>query len=163
MKLPLRDLWESRTPRERVVMSALAAVMVLALYLGFAQSAGQARQQLRATVTTLRMQAIRLDQQALEFGRLQAGPTLSVSPTSLRTLLQEQAGAAGMSRALVSIEARDADQVVVVFGAVAFADWLKWISTLKSHHIRVDACRIEAMSVPGLVSITATLIRAAPQ
>ena len=53
--------------------------------------------------------------------------------------------------------------MVVVFGAVAFADWLNWIAALKSQHVRLDACRIEALSTPGLVSVTATLIRAKPQ
>ena len=57
----------------------------------------------------------------------------------------------------------DADQVVAVFGAVAFADWLNWISTLKSQQVRLDTCRIEALSTPGLVSVTATLVRAKPQ
>lgn len=163
MKSTLRKLWASRAPRERVVMIVLAVVTVFALYVWFAQAAGQARQQLHAAVTTLRMQARQVDQQALEFERLRAGAAApSVSPTPLRTLLQDQADAAGLSRALVSLEAQNADQVAMVFGAVAFADWLKWIETLRSHHIRVDACRIEAMSTPGLVSVTATLIRASP-
>ena len=68
-----------------------------------------------------------------------------------------------MARALVRIDAQDADQVVAVFGAVAFADWLSWIAGLKLQQVRLDACRIEALSTPGLVSITATLVRAKPQ
>jgi general secretion pathway protein M len=162
MKLPLRKLWQSRAPRERTVLVVLAVVTVIALYVWFAQSAGQAREQLRATVTMLRTQAGQIDQQAVEFGRLRAAPALSVSQTSLQSLLQDQIAAAGLSRALVSLDVRNADQVVIVFGAVAFADWLKWLSALKSQHVRVDACRIEALSTPGLVSVTATLVRATP-
>ena len=77
--------------------------------------------------------------------------------------MQARAVAAGLSRALVKIDAPDANQVVVVFGAVAFADWLNWIAGLKSQQVRLDACRIEALSTPGLVSVTATLVRAKPQ
>jgi len=68
-----------------------------------------------------------------------------------------------LSGALVRIDAPDANQVVVVFGAVAFADWLNWIAGLRSQHVRLDTCRIEALSTPGMVSVTATLVRAKPQ
>ena len=58
------------------------------------------------------------------------------------------------------IDALDANQVQVVFGAVAFADWLNWVAGLQSQHVRLNACRIEALSTPGLVSVTGTLVRA---
>ena len=163
MKAQLRKAWESRAPRERAVIAALAALLGVILYGWLVQSAGQARVQLRTSVTSLRAQAARLDQQALEYGRLRVAPAAAVSPTDLRTLVQAGVGDAGLARALVRIDAPDADQVVVVFGAVAFADWLNWIAGLKSQHVRLDACRIEALSTPGLVSVTATLVRAKPR
>ena len=163
MRARLRRLWESRAPLERAIIAAMALVLGAALYAGFVHSAGRARAQLRASVTTLRAQAARVDQQAAELGRLRTAPVVSASRTDLRTLVQAQAAEAGLSRALVRIDAPDADQVVVVFGAVAFADWLNWISTLKSQQVGLDTCRIEALSTPGLVSVTATLVRAKPQ
>lgn len=156
----LRRIWESRAPRERKIIAVMAAVLVVALYVWVVQSAGQARLRLRASVMTLQDQATRVDQQAAELGRLRGAPALSVSQTNLRTLVQDHAGAAGLSRALVSIDAPNPDQVVMVFGAVAFADWLEWIDGLKSQHVRIEACRVEALSTPGLVSVTATLVRA---
>jgi general secretion pathway protein M len=146
-----------------MIIVIFAVVVAAVLYVWLVQSAERARAQLRTGVTTLRAQAARLEQQAGEVERLRAAPALSASQTDLRTLVQAQADTAGMSRALVRIDAPDADQVVVVFGAVAFADWFNWIVGLKSHHVRVDACRIEALSTPGLVSVTATLVRAKPQ
>ena len=163
MRAQLRKAWESRAPRERVIIAALAAILGTVLYVWLVQSAWQARMQLRTSVTSLRAQAARLDQQALEYGRLRVAPAATVSPTDLRTLVQAGVDAAGLARALVRIDAPDADQVVVVFGAVAFADWLNWIAGLKSQHVRIDACRIEALSTPGLVSVTATLVRAKRQ
>lgn len=163
MKAQLRKAWESRAPRERAVIAALAALLGVILYGWLVQSAGQARVQLRTSVTTLRAQAVRLDQQALEYRRLRVAPAATVSPSDLRTLVQAGVGDAGLARALVRIDAPDADQVVVVFGAVAFADWLNWIAGLKSQHVRLDACRIEALSTLGLVSVTATLVRAKRQ
>ena len=58
------------------------------------------------------------------------------------------------------IDAPDANQVQVVFGSVAFADWLAWIASLQTQHIRLDSSRIEALSTPGLVGVTATFVRA---
>jgi general secretion pathway protein M len=163
MRAQLRKTWESRAPRERVIIAALAALLGAILYVWLVQSAGRARVQLHASVTTLRAQAARLDQQALEYGRLRVAPAVTASSTDLRTLVQARVDDAGLARALVRIDATNADQVVAVFGAVAFADWLNWIAGLKSQQIRLDACRIEVLSTPGLVSVTATLVRAKRQ
>ena len=160
MKAQLRKAWESRAPRERAVIAVLGVLLGIALYAWFVQSAGRARVQLSATVTTLRAQAARLDEQAAELGRLRAAPAPSASQTDLRTLVQTRADAAGLARAMGRIDAQNADQVVVVFGAVAFADWLNWIAMLEAQQIRLEACRIEALAAPGLVSVTATLVRA---
>ncbi|HEV8645556.1 MAG TPA: type II secretion system protein M [Burkholderiales bacterium] len=159
MNATLHRLWQSRAPRERVVIAVLAVLAGAASYVWLVQSANQAHTRLRASVPALRAQAARLEQQAAELERLRSAPPASVSQTDLRTLVQAQAGAAGLSRGLVRIDAPDANQVVVVFGTVAFADWLNWVASLKSQQVRLDACRIEALSSPGLVSVTATLVR----
>jgi general secretion pathway protein M len=162
MRARLRKLWESRSPRDRTIIAVAAVVLAVVSYAALVLSAERARTQLRASVTNLRSQAARVDQQASELGRLRSAPAISASQTDLRTLVQTQAGDAGLSRSLVRIDAPDADQVVVVFGAVAFADWLNWINALKAQQVRLDTCRIEALSTPGLVGITATLVRPKP-
>ena len=163
MRDRLRRLWESRAPRERAVVATLAVIFGAALYVWLVHSADRARVQLRTTVTTLRAQATRLERQAAEYDRLRAAPAPPASQTDLRSLVQAQGGAAGLSRALVRVDVPNANEVQVVFGAVAFADWLTWVASLQSQHVRLDACRIEALSTPGLVSVTATVIRARPQ
>jgi general secretion pathway protein M len=117
---------------------------------------------LGASVTTLRVQAALLEQQAIEYGRLRAAPAATASPTDLRTLVQTRVGDAGLSRALVRIDVMDASQVKVVFGALPFADWLAWVASLQAQQVRLDASRIEALSAPGLVSVTATFTRPTP-
>ncbi len=162
LKTQLRKAWESRAPRERVIVAILAVVLGVALYVWLVQSAAQARVQLRASVAMLRAQAERLDRQAIEIGRLRTAPAVTASVSDLRTLVQAQAGGAGLARALVRVDTPDADQAIVVFGAVAFADWLNWVAGLKSQHVRLANCRIEALATPGMVSVTATLVRAKP-
>ena len=163
MNAKLRALWQSRAPRERVVIAVLAVLAGVASYVWLVQAADRAHTRLRASVPALRAQAARLEQQAGDFERLRSAPPAAASKTDLRTLVQAQAGAAGLSRALVRIDAPDANQVVVVFGAVAFADWLNWIAGLTAQQVRLDVCRVEALSTPGLVSVTATLVRSTGQ
>lgn len=163
MKTQLRKVWESRAPRERTVIAILAVVLGVALYWWLVQYGSREYMRLRVSVATLHAQSGRLEQQAAELARLRATPPMQASQTDLHTLVQAQAGAAGLSRALMKIDAPDANQVVVVFGAIAFADWLNWVVSLKSQQVRLDTCRIEALSAPGMVSVTATLLRAKPQ
>jgi len=159
MKEKLRGLWKARTPRERLIVGALAPILGVLFYVWFVHSAGEARTRLQTGVTALREQAVLLQQQAVEVERLRAAPAITPSRTDLHTLLQAQIGAAGLSRALVKIDALDVNQVTVVFGAVAFADWLNWVAGLASQQVRLKACRIETLSTAGLVSVTATLVR----
>ncbi len=163
MKAKLRTLWQSRAPRERVVIAVLAVLAGVASYVWLVQAADRAHTRLRASVPALRAQAARLERQAGDLERLRSAPPAAASKTDLRTLVQAQAGAAGLSRALVRIDAPDANQVVVVFGAVAFADWLNWVAGLTAQQVRLDVCRVEALSTPGLVSVTATLVRSTGQ
>ena len=84
MKATLRRIWESRSPRERMVIAVLAAVLGGASYLWLLHSADRARVQLRASVATLRTQAALLDQQATEHERLRATPAPPPSPATAR-------------------------------------------------------------------------------
>lgn len=162
MKERLRNLWTSRPPRDRMAIAALALLVSIVLYLWLVQSATEARAQLRSSVTRLKAQALRLERDATELARVRAAPVPPAPRNDLREQVHEQAKAVGLANALLRIEARNPNQVQVVFGSVVFADWLAWVATLQSQRIRLDTTRIEALSTPGLVSVTATLIRASP-
>jgi general secretion pathway protein M len=163
MRARLRKIWESRSPRDRVLIAILAAVVAAVLCLWLMQSAQRARTQLGASLSVLRAQAIRLDLDAAELERVRAMPAPPAAQTDLRTLVQARAESAGLARALVRIDAPDANQVQVVFGAVAFAEWIAWVASLQAERIRLDTSRIEALSTPGMVSATATFTRAKAQ
>ena len=163
MKAVLRRIWESRSPRERMVIAVLAAVLGAASYLWLLHSAGRARGQLRTSVATLRTQAALLDQQATEYERLSATPAPPPSPADLRALVQARADAARLSGALTRVDAPDADHVRTTFDAVSFADWLGWIEALQAQHVRLEAARVQVLSAPGMVSATATLTGARAQ
>lgn len=159
MKTQWHKVWESRSPRDRKIFILLTALVVIVLYGWLVQSGGREYTRLRASVATLRVQAAVLQQQAAELERLRAIPPKAASTTELRTLIQGQADAAGFPRETVKIDAVDANQVVVVFGAIGIADWLNWVNRLQTQQVRLASCRIQALSTPGTVSITATLLR----
>lgn len=163
MKARLLQLWQARSPRDRMIIAVLAVVVIGALYLSLVYSGSRARPQLRASVLSLRTDATRLTQYANEVERLRATPPREVSQTDLRTWIQAQAGSAGLGSSLVRVEAPEPNRVLVVFGAVPFPDWLNWVVALNSQGIRLDTCRIESLSKPGLVSVTATFVRAGRQ
>lgn len=160
MKTQLHKAWQSRPPRERAFITTLTVVLGIALYVWLLQSASEARTRLQANVTVLRAQAGTMEQQALELERLRTTPATPVSRGDLGEQVQAQVDAAGLGRALASIDAADANQVVVAFGAVAFADWLDWVASLNAQHVRLAACRIEALPESGMVNVSATLLRA---
>jgi general secretion pathway protein M len=160
MKALLRKAWESRAPRERMVIAVLAAVLGIASYLLVLHSADRGRARLRTSVATLRTQAGLLDQQAAEHARLRATPAPPASASDLRTLVQARVDAARLSGALTRIDGPDADHVNITFGAVSFADWLGWSAALEAQQVRIEAARVEALAAPGMVSATATLTRA---
>lgn len=159
MRARIQKLWESRAPRERMSLTVLAIVLGITLYLWLVMEADRTRTQLRTSVPLLRAQSVRLEQQASEHEILRAVPPLAASPDNLRTLMQAEVNTAGLSHALVSIDAADANQVQVVFSAVPFADWLNWVAAMQSRQVRFDGGRIEALPEPGMVKVTGTFIR----
>lgn len=159
MKPALRQWWASRAPQERRVIAVAMLGLGLVFYAWLLQDTVQARRQLIPAVDQLRAQAVRQSAQADEIVRLRAMPAPPPSATDLRQLVQRQLDASGLARALVSMEQVDARQVKLVFGSVAFADWLAWADAMQAQHLRLAAVRIEAQPVDGQVSVTATLER----
>lgn len=159
MKHALGQRWAARSAQERLVIATVACVLGLVLYVWWLRSTTQARQQMLPAVAELEAQAIRQGAQADEIVRLRALPSPPASSTDLRPLVQRQIDAAGLGRALVSVELVDARHVKLVFGNVGFADWLAWADAMQAQHLRFAAVRVEAQSAPGQVSVTATLER----
>jgi len=159
----LRETWESRTPRERGAMTALAIVLSVTMYSSLITSAEQARTRLRSSIPILRDQANEFQRQASEYERLKATLSVSSEPGDLRALVQSEADSAGLSHVLSSIDAVDTDRTKVVLNAVPFADWISWVAAMEMHGIRINSSRIEALPQPGIVDVTATFIRSTPE
>lgn len=158
----LRHAWGTRPRRDRLVAAVLAAVLVAGLYAYLVRVGQDSHSRLRENVVSLRLQATEVAQQAAEIERLRLAPVPPAPTSDIKLQLSGLLVAAGISRAVERMDATDEGRVVVVFGAVGFAEWLHWIDSLAAHQLRLEACRIEALSVPGTVGVTATLVRARP-
>jgi type II secretory pathway component PulM len=156
---PLRRLWLARTPQERKALAFGTLVLFVLLYMWLLQAGRAARSSLEDSVLTLRTQAATLEQQAGELEQFRTMPPVPAADVALLPLVQTAAANAGLTDLLLHSQALDADQVTLSFGAIPFATWLQWIDTLQVQHIRVASTRIETLSTPGLVSVTATLMR----
>lgn len=159
MKTRILSLWNSCSPGKKWAIAIAIAVVVVMLYLWLLQSASQTRPRLQASVAALRTQASQLEQQAVEYARLRATPAPVAAQTDLRTVVQSHVESSGLAQTMFQIDAQDVNQVRVTFGATSFAAWLTWAQSLQSQQVRVEACRIETLATPGLVSITATFVR----
>lgn len=151
--------WTSCSAPERWLVAAAALCLGLVLYVWLLLSTMHARQRLLPEVTELRAQAIRQSRQADEIERLRALPPAAPVTTDLRQLVQRQLDASGLRQSLVSIEPVGARQVKLVFGSVAFADWLTWADDVRAQQLRIAAVRIQSRDAPGQVSVTVTLER----
>jgi general secretion pathway protein M len=157
----LLKFWQSRAPRERIVLVVIAVILSVALYLWLLQTTGRARAQLKDRIPLLHTQMAQLDHNAADYEQARHAPAIKSASGDLRTVAQAEAETAGISRRVIRMDVVDANQIQAVFGDVPFASWLTWISNLQTRQVRLDSCRIEASSQPGLVNISATLIRPA--
>lgn len=160
MTASLRRFWTSRTPRQRRWL--MAALMLLAgtLYFWLLLTATQARSRLQQRVGVLQVQALQLDRHADEFEQLQALPSVAWQPGDLQALVQARLqDGSGLNVGDARIEAEGSDRVRVELPAIAFAQWLEWVEALSSQRIQLESCQIEALESPGMVSISARLIR----
>ncbi len=151
---------QSRSPRERAVIGMLAAGISLVLFIWLLHSATDARARLGASTVILQEQAARLEADATALEHIRGAPLPLLSSKDLRAVLQARIDAAGLGRTLVRLVADNPDQAQMVLGSIAFVDWLALVSSLQSDHIRMENGRVEALSAPGLVGVSATFIRA---
>lgn len=155
-----RQILEALSPRDRKILFCLTGLLLIIFSATTIQSLEKSRVPLQQNILKLRLQDLRLEQQSLQYHYLRGLKPVTASSTSLDTLLQNHMSHSSLSPSLLRTDVVSAHQVVMVFGAVSFTDWLSFVHELKSQHIRVMQCRIEALSTPGRANISATMVRA---
>jgi general secretion pathway protein M len=151
-----RDLWDSRSARERRTL--LTSGVVLAILLVFALvwlPLERTRTRLTQAMPQVRASIEQLKRDADEVKRLKSiAPTVTGTPPSLVTLATQNA----LTGAQVSVP--DDKHVHVVANDVGFTRLLDWLVSVQSTHaLRVESARIEALPLTGRVRVDLTLTR----
>ncbi len=160
MKDSLIQFWRSRAPRERFVLAAGSALLLLALGIAYGWLPMQREvAQLQQVLPQLRVQARQLQQDAQEVARLKAQPAVTREAGSLVLAVEQRALATGLRERIESITPQDASHVRVVLPQVAFDAWISWLGELQtSHGVRVESAHIGATDDSGMVSVDAVLV-----
>jgi len=160
------EFWAERSGRERTVLAAGAAVvLVLALYGLLWEPGLKASAKLSASLPRLRAQVedMRAQQKEILQLRKTTGTTTSQA-ADLRALLRAAVARSPLAAAAPSLEWQTNDRVVFAAAPVEFDSWLQWVAGVQRElGIRLEACTITSLGEPGRVRVEASFAGARVQ
>lgn len=148
--------WSVRSPRERRVLGAFAALVVGLLALLVWIDSERTRARLNAELPPLRASIAALERDAAEVQRLRALPVAATGAQSpLATLATNGGGLPGAQIAIL-----DERRVKVTGGDVGFGLLLEWLRNAQATHgMRVESARLDALPTTGRVRAELLLTR----
>ena len=151
--------WTDRAPGERVLLTAVAAIAVLALIVTFAWlPLERSRSRLARELPALRASLASLEQQAAEAKRLRSMPAVTALASEPLASLVTASGGRSLPGAQISV--LDGKTIVVTGADIAFGALLEWIAAVQaSQGLRVQTARIEALPAAGRVRADLRLAR----
>ena len=150
--------WRTLARRERrLVMSALAVVLIAIGYLLFFEPAWQGRQQIAKELPVMRSQVAQMDSLGAEAKRLEAVPKQDDSAQSIRRQFELSVASAGLKPFMTQISL-SGDVLDVRFNGAPFAAWVVWIeSALRETRLRVVDAAIQREATSGAVTVRLAL------
>jgi len=148
--------WSERTPRERRVLRAIAALLAGLVALFVWVDSERTRARLNAELPRLRASIAALERDAAEVQRLRALPVAPTgAPSPLATLATNGGGLQGAQIAIL-----DERRVKVTGGDVGFGLLLEWLRNAQATHgMRVESARLDALPTTGRVRAELLLTR----
>ncbi len=163
MNLPaishLRDTLDGLAPRERnLIALGLLVLLPVGFYLYVWQPVNAERARLTLRVERLQVELARLRSDAEAVTRLR-GQTPARSNDSLDASARMAAARFGLNPQQAVMTMQGSDRLQVSMDNVAFDTWLRWVAELGLQGVSLEACKVEALPVPGLVRVKASLKR----
>jgi len=156
----LRQFWEARTGRERLVLAAAGIIVLSAGLYGLLWEPGlKAAARLSATLPRLRAQVEDMRQQQKEIIVLRKQSTRAIEAADLRALLRASIARSSLGAAAHSLEPQPNERVLLAAPAFDFDTWLQWVAAAQRElGIRLEACNVTALEEPGRVRIEASFV-----
>ena len=154
----LRNFWSQRAPRERLALSAAAAVLLLvAIYLLLIEPAATGIARLEKSLPAARAQAEQLDRLLAEVTGLKARPQVAVlAPADARGALEKSLEAAGLKASRIAPLA-DGD-LQITFANVPYAAWTSWLAGAeRALGAKAGVVTARATGTPGAVDVEMSL------
>lgn len=157
-----KELWASRSPRERRMLAVGAACAgLLLLYAALWEPGLAARQRLAAALPTMRAQVEQMRSQQREIASLRRSQPPGAASSNVASLLQAAAARSAIGNSIERIDAVSPQRARISSPAISFDAWLLWIAGLQREFgIRVETCNIGALERPGMVRVEAVLAAA---
>ena len=158
MKDSLLAYWNSRSPRDRVILAGVGAFAVIALTWAYVwQPMLAARLRLRAELPQMRAAAMEMKSAATEVARLGGLP--QPEPKDAIAAAKSATEAANLDQDGIQFAALGANRVQVNAPNVAFDSWVDFVRQLQiSAFGRVESMHITALGEPGAVRVQAVLV-----
>ncbi|MFQ5754641.1 MAG: type II secretion system protein GspM [Acidiferrobacterales bacterium] len=165
MEAPLFErilsLWRTLEPRERLVITAGSIIALVMLFYTFLWMPVQRDlTRLRVDVPKTQTQLARMQLQARQVTRLQAGTTTATPSGNLLSTLERSALDRGLRRNITRMEPDGSAGVRLALDGVGFNTLLRWLTDLQQRSgVRVESATITAQSSPGIVDARLLLRR----
>jgi len=153
--MPIKDFWQQRQPRERVMLSCGLAVVLSALvYLLLIDPALSGRMRLQKSLPVLRQQAAELQLLTARAATLSGRTAQLVAPLSKGAIDTALTGKGLMAKSVVM----SGDFAKVQLSDVAFAGLLDWLDEVqKTAHWQVADATVTLSAQAGVVNASVTL------
>jgi general secretion pathway protein M len=157
MKQAVMEYWQSRNPRERMILASVAGVALAAILYAYAwMPIAEERAQLRKNLPEVKEKAAQFDSHADEAEKL-ASQAASRGNVNVLNVIETSAKSRNLRDKFSAVSAVDSNHVRVVSASVGFDDWLAWSKDLQAQGIRIDSAQVNTLQEgSGLVKLTAT-------
>lgn len=154
----LAQFWSERAPREKAILAAAAAIVLIAvLYLVAVEPAVTGIARLERGLPQARAQAAKLDALLGEARNLKSrAQVATVSPQEARGAIEKSLAAAGLKAARI-VPLADGD-LQLTFANVPYATWAAWLArTERELGARAASVSATATATPGNVDVELAL------
>jgi general secretion pathway protein M len=159
----LREWWEARVPRERAIIAAGAAALVIGIAWAYIwEPLAADRSRLVDVMPRLRMQAVRVAAQGAEVDQLRAAARARGPSASPQGAVDETMKAMGLAGVVTSVTSLGEGRVQVALRPVSFDSLMGAVAQLaEKHGMAVDALTVKAAGEPGKVQVDNLVLRTA--